>query len=103
MKASVKLLKGSIEMKKFDLVNALKENGFELKDSHEVMSVPYAVRKFSADDGREMYVEVLLYQSCCRAVYMDRYHRIFKAKDHLQDKRAFNAIVATVSNQEFAF
>ena len=102
-------------MAKFDLYNALQENGFQVEDPENINCL---VRK-----DFESEVEVLWYgktkttmavevwfnedRTVCRAYYYldqpERRFSPFKVKTHLTDKKAFNAIKQTIENKSYEF
>lgn len=98
-------------MAKFNLYEALKENGFhdsanpfghmivkKFVDERNMVSItgtPYTYK-------REMEVRATFSDdySVVRVAYKENKH-IFKTKTHLNDKRAYNAIRQTVQNNSF--
>lgn len=104
--------KEDMEMtKKFNLYEELQNNGFKVSNesdqalvrgdfSREIEVAWYGMQRST------MKVEVWFNpeKTVCRAYYYsDGCYRAFKVKDHLADKRAFNAIKATVENNGYAF
>lgn len=103
-----------MESKKFDLVKALQEKGF-IKTDYEGSA--YMGDLFVKD--YEKTVEVAWYgmmtsqmkvtvrispdKSICQVTYFNGNRKPFKNKVHLCDKKAFNAIKATVENNGYTF
>lgn len=97
-------------MKKFDLYEALKNDGFELTEV-DAFGGEYLTKKF------EKEVDVLWYgkmtsrfkvvvrfssdHNTVTANYFKDTVSPFKTKVHLNDKKAYNAINATIKNNEF--
>lgn len=99
-------------MKKFDLYEELLANGFVAVKN--VGSEYYHLEKHYEKEvevcwygKQEVHFDVEIYfnadHSCVRAYYYNQSRTPFKVKSHLNDKRAFNAIKATVENNGYAF
>ena len=99
--------------KKFDLYEALLNKGFERESQvgaterlvrndfiREIEVLWYGVQKTT------LTVEVVFnpeHTVCQAYYYQDGFKRPFKTKVHMNDKRAYNAINATVNNNGFEF
>ena len=97
--------------KKFDLYQELANNGFDVDpyndgdDSYlvkcfekEVEVCWYGKQKSTLEIGVQFNPE----RTTCRVYYYkDGFKRAFKVKDHMADKRAFNAIKETAKNNGF--
>lgn len=99
--------------KKFDLYEELMNKGF-----HRESQIGATERLIRDDFTREcevlwygvqrstMMVEVVFNaeHTVCKAFYYQNgFRRPFKEKVHMNDKRAFNAIKATVENNRYSF
>ena len=95
--------------KKFDLYEALKQAGFEeaktqfgndmLKKSFRKMT---EVAWYGQQETKlDVEVWFSLDHGAVTVYYYDGWHRPFKEKTHLNDKRAFNAIAQTIANKDF--
>lgn len=99
-------------MKKFDLHEELLANGFVKTDAYmlgwegitkhyekEIEVVWYGKRKSIFD------VEVFFHpdHSVVKVFYYNQSKTAFKVRMHISDKRAFNAIKATVENNGYVF
>lgn len=103
---------GGTNMKKFDLYEELLTNGFAaVKDEY---SEKYHLTKAYEKEvelcwygKQKVHFDVEVYfnadHSCVRAYYYNQSCTPFKIKSHLNDKRAFNAIKATVENNGYVF
>lgn len=98
--------------KSFDLYNELMNNGFEVSKNRyglEVLTKQYEREAGNTLQGtwtKVVWVDVQFNaeHTTCTAYYHEGNHfNAFKAKTHLSDKRAFNAIKQTVENCGFEF
>lgn len=97
--------------KKFDLYEALISAGFQaqenerhlVKEYHKEVEVVWYGMQDSAIVAEVWFNED--HTTCKAYYYYDRiaYSRQFKEKVHLSDRRAYNAIKATVENKGFEF